>query len=476
MPLKNSPIGITDSAKSKIIIPIQYLVVAGGAGGSGAGSGGGAGGYRASISGESSGGGSSAETIQYLRRNVLYTVTVGAGGSGVNSSNGFSGTNSSLIYSQIPGNARLVSTTYVPVTTTAVNVTTRTAGTADDGWFTLNLPFTTYFNGVGYNEIHIGTNSYATFGGGSAQFGSLGPSNPAFPKIMVNAGDRGSTGIYYTSSASSWTMRYEGSSGTSGSPIENIWELFCSSTNPNTIRLSIGTSINLGISGIYTSNELLQTITPTAGTSYNIIDQAIDVTPSINITSIGGGGAGGFWNNGLAGGSGGGGGIYGTSPLTTGGAGTSGQGYAGGPGADYGGSYLPGGGGGGAGQAGDTLGKGYGGNGVASSITGSSIYRAGGGAGRQSFGSGTPPGGLGGGGTGTSTVGGNGAANTGGGGAGGYYQGSNFGGNGGSGIIILKYPNYYTISVGAGLTSTTSTVGLFKITQITSGTGTVSFS
>jgi hypothetical protein len=472
MPLKNSPIGITDSAKSKIIIPVQYLFVAGGGGGS-SGSGGGAGGYRSSISGESSGGGASAESIQYLRRNVLYTATVGAGGSGSVYAPG-NGTNSSLIYSSIAGNAALQPITYVPVTTTAVNVTTRTVGSSDDGFYTLNLPFTTYFNGLGYNQIHIGTNSYATFGGGSTTITATA-TNPAFPKIIINNGDRGSTGIYYASSASSWTMRYEGSTGTSGA-VTNIWELFCSSTDPNTIRLSIGTSINSGPSGIYTSDALIQTITPTAGTSYNIINAPVDPTPSINITAIGGGGGGNFYTNGYNGGSGGGGGIYVTSPITTGGAGTSGQGYAGGLGADYSGSYPPPGGGGGAGQAGDTLGKGYGGNGVASSVTGSSIYYAGGGAGRQPVGGGTPPGGLGGGGTGTSGVGGNGVANRGGGAAGGYYSANAAGGNGGSGIIILKYPYYYTISVGAGLTSTTSTIGLFKITQLTSGTGTVSWS
>jgi hypothetical protein len=40
----------------------------------------------------------------------------------------------------------------------------------------------------------------------------------------------------------------------------------------------------------------------------------------------------------------------------------------------------------------------------------------------------------------------------------------------------LRYPYGYTISASAGLTITTATVGLYKITEITAGTGTVSWS
>jgi hypothetical protein len=50
------------------------------------------------------------------------------------------------------------------------------------------------------------------------------------------------------------------------------------------------------------------------------------------------------------------------------------------------------------------------------------------------------------------------------------------GGNGGSGVVILRYPGSRTITVGAGLTSTTATVGSDKVTTITAGTGNVSWS
>ena len=67
-------------------------------------------------------------------------------------------------------------------------------------------------------------------------------------------------------------------------------------------------------------------------------------------------------------------------------------------------------------------------------------------------------------------------ANTGGGG-GGRTGGSGNGGSGGSGIVILRYPTAAgTISVGAGLTSSTSTIGSDTIVSITAGTGNVSWS
>ena len=89
-------------------------------------------------------------------------------------------------------------------------------------------------------------------------------------------------------------------------------------------------------------------------------------------------------------------------------------------------------------------------------ITGSAVTRAlGGGQGQQ-------------GNTGTS-----GSANTGTGGRG--TGGSSNAGSGGSGVVILRYSNTLTITVGSGLTSSTSTDGSDKITTFTAGTDTVSF-
>lgn len=181
----------------------------------------------------------------------------------------------------------------------------------------------------------------------------------------------------------------------------------------------------------------------------------------------------------------------------TGQVGTVGQGSAGGNSTNTDGAFRTAGGGGGAGSAGLNGGNGNGvagdgGAGIASSITGSSIFRGGGGGG-HSFHASDPSlvsggdGGNGGGGQGeyvspSQTAAfrsaGNGVANTGGGG-GSVVAGQSpaeDAGSGGSGVVILRYPSFYSINIGAGLTGSENTDGNFKYAEITAGTGNVSFS
>ena len=126
---------------------------------------------------------------------------------------------------------------------------------------------------------------------------------------------------------------------------------------------------------------------------------------------------------------------------------------------------------------------------MAVSITGSSVTYAGGGGGGGASDNAKPggPGGTGGGGNGgkTNYHGGSqvqatsGTVNlgAGGGGAGGQTGTPPLNsGAGGSGVVIIRYPNTVTITVGAGLTSSTTTDGSDKITTFTAGSDTVSFS
>jgi len=182
------------------------------------------------------------------------------------------------------------------------------------------------------------------------------------------------------------------------------------------------------------------------------------------ITSSGGGKGGGTPdNNCRSGGSGGSGGGGGGNGNCGGGSGNSGgftpvEGYAGHKGFGGGGSA---GGGGGAGQAASDLGNSGGGSGVANIITGANVYYAGGGAGAT--------GNSGGAGGGGDSVGGNGTANTGGGGGG-------HGGNGGSGFVVMKYLTSAGIpTIGGSLTSTSSVIGVYTVTEFTAGTDTVTF-
>lgn len=235
------------------------------------------------------------------------------------------------------------------------------------------------------------------------------------------------------------------------------------------------------------------------GTSYTVTvgagGSASSTGSDSSIERIGsGGGAGGVTTGGNGGSGGGGNGFFAssggssTSPRCNG----SSQGNNGASGA---GSFAQGGGGGGSAAA--ASGAGNGGNGTASTITGSSVTRAGGGGGGDTNGgfgiTATPgSGGSGGGGNGGSgnqsnnssqAAGANGTTNTGGGGGGGaYYKdspaGSNLsgtGGNGGSGFVVIKFPDTHTITIGGGLTSSSSTSGGYTTVQFTAGTDTISF-
>ena len=44
-----------------------------------------------------------------------------------------------------------------------------------------------------------------------------------------------------------------------------------------------------------------------------------------------------------------------------------------------------------------------------------------------------------------------------------------------SGIVIVTYPDSYTITIGAGLTSSTATLGSTSVTTFTAGTGNIQF-
>jgi len=193
----------------------------------------------------------------------------------------------------------------------------------------------------------------------------------------------------------------------------------------------------------------------TIGCASNNFGAAGGTSTFSTITSAGGGGGAGNTNaNGNTGGSGGGGGLR----TGTGGSGNTPpvsppQGNPGGAAVNTNGGA--GGGGGGAGGNGSAASgcspaqAGPGGNGVATSITGSAVTRAGGGGGGGRNNSGDSEaelgdGGSGGGGAGVKvagTAGGAGTANTGGGGGGsGYYPGSGgAGGAGGSGVVIIRY-------------------------------------
>ena len=266
---------------------------------------------------------------------------------------------------------------------------------------------------------------------------------------LVLAGGGGSDGAYYQGGAGAGGLRSSVSATGGGGSVESSLSLL---TGTNyTVQIGGGGAGGVGIGGVGANgvNSVFSTITSLGG-------------------SKAGGGTGGCGGAGQSG--------------------TAGQGYAGGTPANTS-SYGTSGGGGGTGAVGgngvasECSAAGNGGSGVNNSITGSAVTYGGGGGGsiygvRCSSGS-RGIGGAGGGGNGASTYQGivatSGTANLGGGGGGANHASTANGGNGGSGVVILRYPNTRTITLGAGLTGSTATSGANKVTTITAGSGNVSW-
>ena len=235
---------------------------------------------------------------------------------------------------------------------------------------------------------------------------------------------------------------------------------------------------------IYTSDYSVS-----AGTTYNITvgggGTRATAVPEVNATSgqnssfasivTIGGGAGSFGNDGgIDGGSGGGTALF----QFPGGLGTPGQGNNGAAGT----GFAAGGGGGATSAAsfieyGTTLG-GNGGNGLVTSISGTSLTYGGGGGGGGYGNSGGAGGGSGGSGAGAGAAAGTPFANQGGGGGGAPGQegdGLVLGSSGAAGVVIISYPQQYSNAASVSGSFTLTIANGRKIYKWTSGSGSITF-
>jgi hypothetical protein len=140
--------------------------------------------------------------------------------------------------------------------------TTPTVGGNDDGYWTLNLPFNISYLGNSYNTVYVGTNHYLTFTAGSANYVSLGPSNPNLPKIMWSCADNSVQRIYYgvegTSPNRTYRIRVEGAASTSGitgSPTMVNEYVFYEAV-PAQIDLQLGANARKLVGGGFTTEQL----------------------------------------------------------------------------------------------------------------------------------------------------------------------------------------------------------------------------
>jgi hypothetical protein len=139
---------------------------------------------------------------------------------------------------------------------------TPTVGNNDDGYWTLNLPFSISYLGNSYNTIYVGTNHYLTFTNGSSVYTNLGPSNPNLPKIMWSCADNSVQRIYFgvegTAPNRTYRIRVEGAAstfGNVGSPTMVNEYVFYEAT-PAQIDLQLGVNARKLVGGGFTTQQL----------------------------------------------------------------------------------------------------------------------------------------------------------------------------------------------------------------------------
>lgn len=166
----------------------------------------------------------------------------------------------------------ITTSSFTPVTLSTTGLTQVTTagliGSADDGYWTVALPFNITYQGTSYSSVYIGTNSYITFGNGSNVFSGLGPAYPPYPKIMIGSSDNSGTSIWKGQSGSApnrtYTVQFYGGNSSSGGSIIS-WQVVFSEANPGQFALSVIPATNfqaLSVSGFYTSSTLVRSWNP----------------------------------------------------------------------------------------------------------------------------------------------------------------------------------------------------------------------
>ena len=209
----------------------------------------------------------------------------------------------------IPNNL-LGSTGLTASTPSAPGVLTFT-GNADDGYWTVPLPFNFVYLNNTYNTIYVGTNTYITFGSGSTNWSGISVSNPALPKILMSGNDNSGQIIYWGESGSApnrtFRVRFEGTaatSGTLGSP-NMVYEITFYENSPSRFDFHTGvngrwapsvvgnvypfdyTAVNVPLVGTVTVNNNTATLPITMSTTSALtmnVRLGIFPAPNVNIS------------------------------------------------------------------------------------------------------------------------------------------------------------------------------------------------
>ena len=183
--------------------------------------------------------------------------------------------------SVVIGNATEVAVTFNPVAGDAVPVAgSGLVASTPSGWTQIydgqvddtplevtGMPFTFTFNGVGYTSFWLSPNGYITFGAGSSQHTGLGNTNPALPKIFLNAMDDSMQKVFVRSTANTFRVRVEGNTNAAGTGSPRVHEI--AFFNPSqfggfsTFEVRMGLMPETtGLFNVYSANALLSTGTP----------------------------------------------------------------------------------------------------------------------------------------------------------------------------------------------------------------------
>ena len=193
-----------------------------------------------------------------------------------------------------------------PVAGSATTTTTPTgwtqiySGTVDDVPLEVTgMPFAFKFNNVSYTSCWVSPNGYITFGSGSSAYSGLSASNPALPKIYINAMDDSMQKIYVRSTANTFRIRIEGNTNTGGSgTLYRVHEI--AFFNPAVLYGSMVFEVRMGVMpetaglfNFYSSSAVLSTdtATPAANKSWVYIDEdgtgtAWFILPASSITPV----------------------------------------------------------------------------------------------------------------------------------------------------------------------------------------------
>jgi len=160
------------------------------------------------------------------------------------------------------------------------------------------MPFTFTFNGVGYTSFWISPNGYITFGAGSSEYTGLGNTNPALPKIFINAMDDSMQKVYVRSSDNTFRVRIEGNTNPGGTGSARVHEV--AFINPSMFDNYPVFEVRMGVMpettgkfNVYSASALLSTDTATPGANKSWVFASGDtsgtewfILPAYSITPV----------------------------------------------------------------------------------------------------------------------------------------------------------------------------------------------